>query len=113
MLVIRQSQLDSLKNEQFKAKLPVIIPEIIQRLQDIQVLSPSAVKDETLHTNITGDMLRAQQSGISSMNGLLQYCSYRFTVGEHWFENTQISRILENSQMKEREKLIEIEKVLS
>ena len=113
MLVIRKEQLATLKDEGLRAMVPKLVPEIINRLQEVEILAQSIEKDEHLIQTTASDIIRALQYNISSMNGLLQFCSYRYTISENWFENEAVARILAKQTVKERERMIEIEKLFA
>src|SRR5437867_5107312 len=122
MLTVRNEQMRILHAER-------MVPVLYQRLQEMGALRMARIRQglEPLPTDsmlslpeerdfnkrirhtIREDVYRALAQGILSEDGLLQYVSFRFTLGrDDWFAQPEVRAVLERSGMTEVDRLQEI-----
>ena len=109
MLTIRDSQLKQLRNSAFALRVPGQAREIYEELAAIHFLPAEAY--DGFRAAIEADVRQAYQFGIDRRDGFIQFVSYRFSIGESWYDDPKFRQILERP-IEESEKWKQIADLL-
>ena len=129
MLRIRHMQMNAIQAALFKKQYDIreIACTIIERLRQMGILPPAERPSDVPGEDGTGPMdaeeglresvrIEVDQAllyGITSMDGLTQYASYRFMVSPEWHENPEVRQELERPGLTEKERLGEVHRLLN
>lgn len=129
MLRIRDQQMNAFRADLFKKRYDIreVACRVIERLREIEILAPSesppgesadgeggpSAAEEKLRDEVQAEVDQALLYGITSMDGLTQYASYRFMVSPEWHENPKVREALERPGLTEKECLWEVHRLLN
>ena len=77
----------------FEESLPVYVREVYEELVAVMMLPPDSF--EQFREPIEADLRQAYKFGIARRDGLIQFASYRYSIGEGWYNDPKIRQILE------------------
>jgi len=92
MLTIRTAQLIVFQDVIFEERLPGITRDVYDHLVAVRILPLDAF--DRYQEAIMEDLRQARGFGIKRTDGLVQFASYRYSIGEKWYLQPEYHHVL-------------------